>query len=224
MSNTEKNLPARSVVVKSPPRVVIQQTSIDAVNAYHAAAGNAAAQMAVYAVMCGAELIKIQKQVGRTFVKFVEGNCSFTYRSARKYMDLAAGVKDRALKCESDSHLKLLEHRPSELTPAQSKKLHKAVSEITDGRTLSELYQEFGIIKPLGNGLRGGARPQKKLTAQEKLALDKGNAEANALELVKVLDRVTQSQSTKHLTKQFIMMVRASIKACETRLKEIESK
>lgn len=74
-------------------------------------------------------------------------------------MELAEGLKSKALKTESDSLLALLECPPSQLSDAETKRLTNVVSKMTDGATLSELYQEFGIVKrPQGYGAKGGAR------------------------------------------------------------------
>lgn len=133
----------------------------------HASATASAAQMAIAAAKCGLELKALKKEAGHgTWENFFADNFEshgLTLRTAQKYMALADGLKGRALKNESGSFLKLLECAPSELKPAEQEKLTKAVGKVTDGKTLSELYQDFGIVKkPQGSGAKGGAKVSTK--------------------------------------------------------------
>lgn len=128
---------------------------------FHAAAHASAAQMAVAAAKCGLELKAIKKDVGHGafeefFAKHFAGH-GLSLRTAQKYMALADGLKGKALKNESGAFLKLLDAAPSTLSEKDQATLTKAVAKVTDGRALSELYQDFGIAKkPQGSGAKGG--------------------------------------------------------------------
>lgn len=143
---------------KTKLQPVIQQASIDAVKRYHRAAKNSAAQMAVYAVLAGLELAQIKKALPHgEFLPFVEATFDFSIRAAQRYASLAEGIKNKALKNDTVSYLPLLDCAPSELSPAKAEQLSKLIHKASDGSTISQLYQEFGIAKaPQGSGTKGG--------------------------------------------------------------------
>jgi hypothetical protein len=166
----------------SNTQLTIQQSALDTINEYHRAAKNAAAQMATYAVLAGLELIKLKKQVGHNnFTPFIEQNLEFGERTARRYMALADGVKNRAaLKTDTAvSVLELLEISPSELDKDQSDRLCQLIHKVTDGGSISQLYLDFGITKaPQGSGAVGGGpggrkpgQPVTQAEAEEALRL-----------------------------------------------------
>lgn len=120
-----------------------------------------AAQMAVAAAKAGLEFKAIKKTLGHSnWEPFFQHHFakSITLRTAQRYMALADGLKGKALKNDTGvSFLPLLEQAPSKLSEKDQEKLTKAVSKMTDGATLSELYQDFGIVKkPQGAGAKGG--------------------------------------------------------------------
>lgn len=169
---------------------MIQQTSIDAVNRYHRAAKNSAAQMAVYAVLAGLELARIKEALPHgTFTEFVEGQLEINERTARRYMSLADRVKNKALKTDTVSVLALLDSAPSNLNKADSEQLQKLVHKVTDGASVSQLYQEFGIAKvPQGSATTGGG-PGGRKTADMTLAEQEEALRMHAREQWALIDR-----------------------------------
>lgn len=150
-------------MTKNLPALANQQERVAAALRYHHAAQASAAQMAIAAAKCGLELKAIKKECGHgPWVDFFENHFQehgLSLRTAQKYMALADGLKGKALKNESGAFLALLDSPPSKLTEAESKKLTKDLGKVTDGATLSELYQDFGLVKrPQGAGAKGGKK------------------------------------------------------------------
>lgn len=153
-----------------------QDQRIATVLQYHHMAGNAAAQMAVAAAICGLELKAIKKELGHgKWDDWFEENLgeAISLRTAQRYMALADGIKDKALKNDTVSFLPLLESAPSKLDDSQRARLAKSVAKVTDGATLAELYEVHGIVKkPQGSGAKGGAKgaPTKKAADADVIA------------------------------------------------------
>lgn len=116
-----------------------------------------AAQTVANLVVAGLQLKAEKKKLRQgEWEPFVQTRCEFTARSAHRFIGLGEGVKARLLKSDTVSDLKLLETAPADLSPADQATLLAAVSKITDGETITELYRDFGIVKlPQGAGLRG---------------------------------------------------------------------
>lgn len=148
-------------MTKKLPALPNQDKRLTEALRFHQLAQASAAQMAVAAAKCGLELAALKKEIGHGgweefFAKHFAKH-GLQLRTAQKYMALAEGLKGKALKNEARSYLPLLECAPSELKKADQEKLTKAVAKMTDGATLSELYQEMGIVKkPQGAGAKGG--------------------------------------------------------------------
>lgn len=152
-------------------------------NLFHRNAMLSAAQSACWLVFAGVELKRQKREVGHgKWEAWVEENCEYGDRTARKYMDLAEGVKDKLLKAaakrnpDSDLNagevLALMQKPAGELLDGEQLTLLKAVHHLTDGATVSELYQDFGITKTMKD--RGGARTKTnavKLTPDEQMAI-----------------------------------------------------
>lgn len=157
-----KNLPAIRDLDARVARILHQ----------HAIIAGAAAQMAVTAALAGLELKALKKECGHGnweefFAKHIERH-GLKLRTAQNYMALADGLKGKALKNASDSFLPLLEKPPSELNKADQAKLTKAVAKVADGATLSQLYQDLGIVKkPQGSGAKGGNTRGKDAAGEE---------------------------------------------------------
>ncbi|ACB76673.1 hypothetical protein [Opitutus terrae] len=146
-----KNLPAIRDLDARVQRILHQHTTIM----------TSAAQMAAAAVIAGLELKALKKECGHgnweEFFASALQQHGLKLRTAQNYMALADGLKSKALKTQPDAFLKLLDSAPSELSKADQQKLTKAVGKVTDGKALSELYQDFGIVKkPQGSGAKGG--------------------------------------------------------------------
>ncbi len=146
---------------KNLPAITDQEKRIASVLHLHQIVMASASQMAVAAAKAGLEFKALKKDVGHGpweefFAKNFAGNISL--RTTQRYMALADGLKGKALKNDTAvSFLKLLECAPSALSEKDQATLTKAVAKATDGKALSELYQDFGIAKkPQGSGAKGG--------------------------------------------------------------------
>jgi hypothetical protein len=146
---------------KNLPALPNQDKRLAEVLRLHSIINASAAQMAVAAAKCGLELKALKKEAGHgAWEDYFETHLArhgLSDRTARNYMRLADGLKGKALKSASVAVLELLDSAPSALKPAEQEKLTKAVAKMTDGATLSELYQEMGIAKkPQGSAAKGG--------------------------------------------------------------------
>lgn len=163
--------------------------------AHHHAATASAAQMAVSAALCGLELKAIKKEIGHggwgNFFDTHFAGHGLSERTGRNYIALAEGLKSKTLKSATVADLKLLEAAPSTLSAAQQQTLAKHVGRLTDGATLTELYQDYGIVKrPQGHGAKGGDTSQHrtaKPTPEEQAELAQAEAKVNTAALCDLL-------------------------------------
>jgi len=148
-------------MTKLTPVLANQEQRVAAALKLHGDAQTSAAQMALAAVKCGLELIAIKKEVGHGnwdafFAKHFAGH-GLSDRTGRRYMALGSGIKGKVLKSATVADLKLLDSAPSSLSAKEQATLTKVVAKITDGKAMSELYQDYGIAKkPQGSGAKGG--------------------------------------------------------------------
>jgi hypothetical protein len=113
-------------------------------------ARNCAAQAVIYAAKCGAVMNQAKELVGHgKFGKWLKKHCpAVTQRTATNYMALAGQIAHSA-KLETVSNLNLLElPDPRDLKDGENDRALKSVRQITQGKTLTQLYEDFGIIKP----------------------------------------------------------------------------
>jgi len=133
-------------------------------NLFHRNGMLATAQAACWLVLAGVALLEEKKKVGHgNWEQWVEENCEFSDRTARRYIELAMGVKNKALKAGLKAPADLLDllQTPAHLlSPEKQKHLLQAVHKLTDGATVQQLYLDFGITKkPQGGGVVGGYHP-----------------------------------------------------------------
>jgi hypothetical protein len=174
--HAERN--GKALAIIEPKTLAVIPDAVPLHNVYHRNAMFSTAQAACWIVMAGAELRRCKKTMKHGgWEKWVETHCEFSDRTAQKYMQLAEHVKDKALrdssKANAGSFLELLEKPAATLTEGEQLTLLKAVHGLTDGATVSELYEDFGIVKRMKD--RGGKRTKggdtEELTAAEKTAL-----------------------------------------------------
>jgi len=151
---------------KHLPAITDQEKRVAAALHFHEMASTSAAQMAIAAAKCGLELKAIKKDLGHgAFEQWFGAHLDrdgFRLRTAQKYMALADGLKGKVIKNAPGAFLELLDSAPSKLSEQQQRSLTKAVSKMTDGATLTELYRDFGIAKkPQGSGATGGKKDSK---------------------------------------------------------------
>ncbi len=124
-------------------------------NSYHNLSRAAAQDAVAYAVMAGMELAAAKAQIPHgSFLPWIEKHCEFSQQTANNYMRLA----EKMVAC--GAFRAVVPH----LTDGQvqsagdRKALLAAIRETADGATLQQLYFDFGILKPRGDVLLGGAR------------------------------------------------------------------
>ena len=132
------------------------------VNYYHMLSREAGGVAIRAAMAAGLELAKVQaEKPGNLFDRWIEANCSFTRRTAFRYLAVAR---------------KALEGRVDALLEGSDDERKAAIDEATDeadSKSLTELYIDLGIVKKTPSNL-GGARPgagrPKKLTLEQMAA------------------------------------------------------
>lgn len=99
------------------------------------------------ALAAGVELLQAKEELSGGFQKWVESKCAFSVGTAYRYMRLVqASLPEAALP-------KLLAG-----SGAQREREIEEVASSTDSRTLTELYDDLGIVRKTPSNL-GGARP-----------------------------------------------------------------
>jgi hypothetical protein len=165
-ADIDEVLPPEGAVRRGRPNkihsLVPQRTAaerIALVNSHYHAARCLAAQAAMHAIMAGLELLAVREELGHgAFAAWVEENCEFTDRTARNYMALADAAKGKL--AAGESFAGLLEAGPSELSSEDCDNLTRRVREITDGKSLQQLYLDFGVGQtrtPVDRREAGGA-------------------------------------------------------------------
>ena len=117
------------------------------INEYHESAMTCLAQGAMYAILCGFELIAARSQTRHgQWETWVEEHCPFSSRTAIRYMEAAQRkYKDIPnLTHVSDFALGVAPHT---LQPEQRMQLIDAVKFATDGESVRQLYLELGLVK-----------------------------------------------------------------------------
>lgn len=126
------------------------------VREYHQIAMNAAHQATAAAIFAGLELRAIQadlkkSRTGETFEQWLSNHAEllgFTRATAFRYTALADQIKNKLLSGRDASLDRLLSLAPSQMNPHQAKLLLQTVNKSVDGAPLTELYIDYGIVKP----------------------------------------------------------------------------
>lgn len=115
----------------------------------HQMAKNCANQAVMYAARCGAELNRAKEICEHgDFMKWCKKNIpEIKDRTVNKYMKLAEGITAKMLKFAPSANLLQLPD-PRDLKATAHSKVAQAVQKIADGKTVTQLYLEFGIVKP----------------------------------------------------------------------------
>jgi hypothetical protein len=152
MTKLHKNpKPKKALVTLEPAQAEeLGLCATNIINNYRMAK-NCAAQAVVYAAKCGAVLNRAKELSGHgAFGKWLANNCPVIgHSTAAKYMSLAESLtKSIGAKFPSGGNLKLLEMPdPRELTDKSNDRLVDSIKRATEGKTLTELYTDFGICK-----------------------------------------------------------------------------
>jgi hypothetical protein len=130
---------------------------------YHKAAMTAAAYTAVYAVLCGLELLAARAQVRHgNWDTWVEDNCPFNRVTAWRYMQAAERKAKDLPNVYGRKHL--LDTHPHLLPEKDRAELITAVTDAVDQQSWTELQLDLGLRtpeKPKGGAREGAGRPTK---------------------------------------------------------------
>jgi hypothetical protein len=160
---------------------------------FHHMANNSASQAVLFAAKCGAELNRAKEicEHGQ-FGKWLANNIKeISNRTIYKYMDLAEMLEKKMIKFAPDANLQSFDllalPDPRDIKSFSKCGVSEMVQKVTDGKSLSRLYEEFGIIKP--------RRMKKSLEEDEKIAKSKlavkGKVSENKISKAATANRLT---------------------------------
>ena len=169
----------------------------DKIVEYHKAASTAAAYTAIYAVLCGLELLAARAQVRHgNWDAWVEDNCPFNRVSAWRYMQAAERKAKDLPNVYGRKHL--LDTPPHMLPDKDRTELIEAVTDAVDEQSWTELQLELGLRtpeKPKCGAREGAGRPTKT-------ELEKAQAfstESDCADLESHLSKYILSGAWRHL-------------------------
>ena len=140
------------------------------VNFFHRLSREAGVVSIRAALAAGLELLAAKEELSGGFQKWVESKCSFSVRTAYKYMaTVQRSLPEAALP-------KLLAGSDADREAA----IERTAAE-TDSRTLTELYDDLGIVRKTPSNL-GGARPGAGRKPKHPLSDEEIAAQAAALQ------------------------------------------
>lgn len=127
---------------------------------FHIAAKHHAEQAVTNAVCCGFLCLYTKQNLPHgEFKKWLSDNVQgVVYRTVKRYMDLAENIKSDTVSLLNGSSA---EDLPKALNNKDFKKnLLKEVNEFASGRSLTELYYDYGIVKQPKQDLYGTNNPE----------------------------------------------------------------
>lgn len=200
------------------------ETSPELAIRYHHAAQAAAAQAAHLAVLCGLELRRLQHQIqaDAPWKEWVRQNLPFSYETARNYQRIAEGIKGRALATAQDpASMALLDLAPSQVTGKDREKLVQTVSKATDGKSLSQLYLDFGILKgdSRTNLRRGGATHHSGRKTEEQIEAE--DAEATISDLMSSVSKWLAAGQHRLLDRTALQRLDQLLVSCREEIKPL---
>lgn len=160
-----------------------QAAAVDRARSYHAACLKSFGDQIGYAFLAGRELAGLKDgQPHGTFMAFREAHFpEIPHRSATRYMDFHSKLATVANLTTAGNRALLTN---GELPEKDREKVLAAVHEIADGKTLTALYRDLGVIKPAAPlGRREGEGGSKKLSLAEQAALLKEQAAKHWLDI-----------------------------------------
>ena len=148
---------------------------VDRIKAYHQGCLKSFGDQMGYAFLAGVELNRLKDDLPHgKFTDFRKNHfAAIPDRSAQRYMAFGEALSKSAT-CGGFDDLKLLSD--GHLDAKQQEKILKAVHEVADGKTLTQLYRDLGVIrdkKPVGR--QDGEKP-KRLSLAEQAELRKAQA------------------------------------------------
>jgi hypothetical protein len=130
-----------------PPANSIDER-VDRVSDYYKGGRRAAAQLVVYNVLAGIELIGIRETIAHgEWLKWCEKHLpdGMSYRSANYFMGLAEALVPK-LADVANFNFKQLQVANGELTEKEIKPFAEAVQEVTNGKAYTDLLREYGLM------------------------------------------------------------------------------
>jgi hypothetical protein len=130
----------------------------------HDRARQAAQFQVLYALRCGILLLKAKEQIPHGgFLEWLESSLPTIHRAtANRYMQLLDRINDD--KCRTVRHLQFLQSPTLDEDIRNDPKLIEEtvekVGQITDKKTLTDLYKGYGIIKPTKLDIHGTNNPE----------------------------------------------------------------
>jgi hypothetical protein len=176
LKKTDPDQPPETLpAVVAPADLVIDEPSLEAkfatVKQYHEMVRASFAQGAAFMILCGVELIRLQKEFGETrggdhrkqkfqtetLAELVEKHTGISKTTAWRYKEMAKAAKKRIPLLDA---AELLSTPVGQLPDLRRKQLYSAVKKATDSQTATQLMMDWGICKkPPGNR---GAKPTYK--------------------------------------------------------------
>lgn len=154
-----------------------QSARAERINDYHAGCLKAFGQQMGYAFLCGFELNRAKEELPHgSFIKWREANLpKLANGTAANYMRFCDALQTKfpTVGNFKPEHLQLIN---GELPKAQREEVLKAVHDVADGKTLTQLYRDLGVIR---QPKKQQHTPPKKLSPAEEIAAQ--DAHANAL-------------------------------------------
>lgn len=160
---------------------------------FHHMANNSASQAVLFAAKCGAELNRAKEICGHgQFGKWIAKNIpEISNRTMQRYMILADTLEKKISKYDTMTNLQSIDLKalpdPRDIKSFSKCGVSEMVQKVTDGKSLSRLYEEFGIIKP--------RRMKKSLEEDEKIAKSKlavkGKVSENKISKAATANRLT---------------------------------
>jgi hypothetical protein len=134
---------------------------IERINQYHGACLKSYGDQMGYAFLCGVELGQVKTRIPHgQFQEFCTRYLpQIPERSAQRYMSFADALRSKSATV-ADLANKPLQIANGTLPEKQKEEVLKAVHDIADGKTLTQLYRDLGIIRQPEKA--GGYRPDLK--------------------------------------------------------------
>lgn len=157
-----------------PPANSIDERA-ERVGSYYHSGRRAAAQLVVYNVLAGIELIGIKEQIAHgEFTKWCEKHLpeGMSHRSANYFMGLAEALipKIAALNCGRPGegfNFKQLQIANGELNDKEIRPFAEAVQEVTNGKAYTDLLREYGLMADPKHQKDRAQSPASKPTAED---------------------------------------------------------
>lgn len=157
--------------VSSVTSVVSLGVHAERITAYHDGVLRSFGQQMGYAFLCGLELNTVKTQLPHgQFEKWTAENLpQLPHTTAQRYRHFAEALQKHSHTLANLVHQAPLLIADGQLSEAHRTELMDAVHAVTDGKTLTEMYRDLGVIRQPKHQ-KDRARSEEKLTAEEAAA------------------------------------------------------